>query len=79
MIHDVLFYYNLYCHFAYNLQETKCLIKNLPNLKSIKFSILYLHSKCLATKVSSAPYNYIIYLIIYFTLVVYIATCTVYI
>ena len=33
----------------------------LPNLKSIKFPILYWHAKCIATKASKPPYNYIIY------------------
>ena len=39
-------------HFACNLQETQGLIKNLSNLKSIKFPLLYWHAKSLATKAS---------------------------
>ena len=49
-----LFLGNLFCHFACNLQKTKSLTKHLPNLKSIKFPILYWqwHANCLATKAS---------------------------
>ena len=64
-IQDVLFYENLYCHFACNLQVMKSLIKNMANLKSIKFHIFYWHAKRLATKASGPSYDYIIYLIIY--------------
>ena len=37
------------------------LIKNLSNLKSIKLPIFYWHTKCLATKASRAPHNYVNY------------------
>ena len=51
IIDYVFFYENLYWLFGCNLPEVEGLIKNLPNLESIKFSILQWHTKCLVTKV----------------------------
>ena len=71
-IHNVLHYETLYCYLACNLLGRRSLIKN-----SAKFKFLQLSS----TLMSCLKLHYIIYIIylfIYFRLVEYIATCTVY-
>ena len=78
----------LYGHFGCKLHEDEGLIKNLFKFKSIKFFIMYVETEHSSVKASRTPVNYIILFrlvvyiycnlhCIYFTVVVYIATCTI--
>ena len=56
----------------------KAELKNLSNLKSIKFFIVCMHTEYLFAASSVVSVNYIILFISFYRLVVYIVTCTVY-
>ena len=64
-MHYVLYYGNLYLLFDCNLHKAKNLIKNLSNLKSIKFFIVCMHTGYLSAASSVASVNNINYIILF--------------
>ena len=81
-IHNVLSYGHLYYHFGCNLHESEGLIKNSASFKSPHIthtSLAHLANDHEGLQIARTLYYLFNYLIIYFRLVVYIVTCTVYI